>query len=88
MRKQDKKGQAMVGWLLAIVGVAFLGIFVWVAVQQGLFSKPEAGVGQSVTTQTATQVATATKQGDIATIGVYVRDLSNNDVNFGDKVSK
>ena len=81
MRKQNKKGQATVGWLLALVGIAFLGIFVWVAVQQGLFSKPEAGVGQSVTTQTATQVAQATKSGDIATVGVYVRNLADDDTN-------
>lgn len=75
----NKKGSQVIGvMIVALLAIAVLGggFALW---KTGAFS------GETkqtvVTTQTAQQVAQATKEGDIATIGVYVRDLSNNNIN-------
>jgi len=72
----NKKAQ-----VLGVIMVILLGVLVATVIlfATGVISLPEKAITPSV--QTAQQVAQATKEGDVASLGVYVRDISNNDVN-------
>ena len=59
--------------IVGILGITMLGLYL-----TGVLT-PQATVQQ--TTQTAQQVAQATKTGDVSSLGVYVRDISNNNIN-------
>jgi hypothetical protein len=70
----NNKGQAATWIFLVVFILAVLGAGVYLF---GGFGKE----GQTVIQQqTAQQAAQATKSGDISTIGVYVNDISNNDI--------
>jgi len=70
---KNKKGQAWIGIVLVVliaIGLAGGGYYI--------FTKPDPS---SVAGTTVTDIAQATKSGDVASIGVYVRDIVNDDVN-------
>lgn len=73
----NKKGNVYALLIILLLAVA-VGGGGFAMYKMGAFS----GESQKVvtTTQTAQQVAQATKEGDVASIGVYVRDLSNNNI--------
>lgn len=67
-------GILIVALLFTIAGVSGFGAW-----KMGIFS------GEAMTTvaqtETAQDIAEVTKSGDVASIGVYVRDMANNDIN-------
>jgi len=69
---KNKRGQAVAWVFVAVIVLALIGGGIY------YFTKAPS---QAVIQQTAQEVAEATKTGDVASIGVYVRDISNNDVN-------
>jgi len=72
-----KNGSQLVGVLLvSLIAVLIVGGGI-IAYKQGLFTSNQ-GVGSSDTVQ---QVIDQSKAGAIATIGVYVRDISNENIN-------
>lgn len=75
---RNKRGQAWIGVLLLVfvaVMVVGGGLIAW---KQGWFSKTET---QAIQQQTTQQLTEAVQTGDVAQIKVYVRDMTNNDVN-------
>jgi hypothetical protein len=76
---KNKNGSQAVGMMLvALLVVALVGGG-FIAWKQGLFTSNSA-VGEDQQ-QIINQVADASKTGQVATVGVYVRDISNNNVN-------
>ena len=77
---KSKKGSQAVAWVLvtmiflALVGAGFV---VW---KTGILTQ-ESAVGEGTISQSIIQASEASKSGNIATIGVYVRNLANNDIN-------
>lgn len=69
---KNKKAQA--GLIILIVGViAVIALLAWV-----VFG---GGIQQVVTTETAEEIAEATKVGDVASIGVFVRNVAHTNIN-------
>jgi len=70
---KNKKGQA-VAWV-------FIGILVLAFIGGGIYLGTRGPTTEGVVQQTAQAVADASKSGDVASIGIYVRNIANNDVN-------
>ena len=70
---KNKRGQA-VAWVL--VAVILLGL-----IGGGIYLGTRGPTTEGVVQQTAQAVASASKSGDVASIGIYVRNIANNDVN-------
>jgi hypothetical protein len=79
-KQMNRKGANGVGIALVIMMLVAIAGAGFIAYKQGLFTKtPETSVSNAA--QTAAQVASASKEGDVASIGVYVRDLSADNTN-------
>ncbi|MBU0958192.1 MAG: hypothetical protein KKF56_05275 [Nanoarchaeota archaeon] len=74
----NKKGNVLAVLMLLFMGVLAVSVVLLIT---GVIELPTTTVSTATSTQTAQQVATATKTGDIASLGVYVRDLANDDIN-------
>lgn len=71
---KTKKSQGMILAVILVILVAVgVGAIVWMAAGGGA----EPPTSQTVIQQTASEVAQATKSGDVSSIGVYVRGISN-----------
>jgi len=73
---KNKKGGSVVGGIIAVALIAILGIFVLFAT--GVLKFP---TEQLVIQQTVSDIAEATQEGDVAQIKVYVRSISENNIN-------
>ena len=75
----NNKAQALATWLLVIlIAVAVIGGGVYLFTSG---DKSASGTSQQIIQQTAKDIAKETKSGDVASVGVYVRNLANDNVN-------
>ena len=70
---KNKKGVGGAIWAIIVILVIITGFVGYFAIT--------AGPSQKIVQQTAQDIAEATKKGDVASIGIYVRDLENNNIN-------
>jgi hypothetical protein len=75
---KTKQANTLIGILLVVILLVALSGGAYISWKQGLFSQTESAVGGS---QQINQVIESSKSGQVATAGVYVRDVSNNNIN-------
>ena len=73
MKNMNKKGQTVAWVLIAVIVVGFIGV--------GAFLYNQSTPSTQSIVQGATAVADLQKAGKVASVGVFVRDLANDDVN-------
>lgn len=76
---KNKKGQA---WLAVIIAVALVVAVIMFGTYLYMQSKtPQQAVPSGTTEQIVQQVSQASKEGDVSSVGIYVRDIGGDNIN-------